>query len=192
MKLRPPGEVRECRKALRHDVGFVARQFEHVHRFVKARVRVDVRSEPRTSRLEVLHELSGSEVLAAVERHVLDEVREPLLVGVFLERAGFHGQSKQHAFRGPGVLADEELKAVWQRAADDRAVKGNRFLWIERPGRRRLREQPGRRQDDSETQKNDGQRSADWLCAYGFGYYTSHLDPSSRWGPISVLFSHVA
>ena len=139
MKLRPPAKsasavspssrCRICRSAVR----------EHIP-FRQSSVRVDVRVEhaPVDSSY---HELPGRKCSPPLNA-MCSMKCEPLLVGAFLERTGFHGQSKQHAFRGPGVLADEELEAVWQRAADDRAVEGNRFLWIERPGCGRLREQP--------------------------------------------------
>ena len=44
-----------------------------------------MRAEARADRLEERHQLAGLEVLGAVERHVLEEVREPALVVVFLD-----------------------------------------------------------------------------------------------------------
>ena len=73
-------EVGHRRQPLRHDVGLVGRQFEHVHRLVEARVRIDVRSEPRADRLEGRDQLTRLEMRAAVERHMLDEMGQPLLI----------------------------------------------------------------------------------------------------------------
>ena len=47
-----------------------------------------MRPEPGADRFEVRDELARLEMRAAVERHVLDEVREPLLIVGLVERAG--------------------------------------------------------------------------------------------------------
>ena len=68
-----------------------------------------MRPEPRAGRLEVRDQLAGLEVRAAVERHVLEHVREPLLVVGLVERSGLDRQPQQHALGRAPVLADEDI-----------------------------------------------------------------------------------
>ena len=120
VEVQAAGEVGERRQPACHDVALVGRQVEHVDGLVEARVGVHVRAEPGAEALEVADELAGLEVGAAVERHVLDEVREPLLVVGFLERPRLHGQPQRYAlFRAP-VAPDEVLEPVRQRPRPDR------------------------------------------------------------------------
>ena len=67
----------------------------------------DVRAEARANGLEEPHQLARLEVLGAVERHVLEEVRQAALVGLFLQRADVHGQPHRDAIGRPAVLANE-------------------------------------------------------------------------------------
>ena len=60
----------------------------------------------------------------AVERHVLEHVREAALVVVFEHRAGLDRQSQQDAPFRPGVPADVVGEAVRQPADGDRLVHG--------------------------------------------------------------------
>ena len=69
------------------------RRVEQVDRRVEAGVGLTGRAGPRAGRLEERHELARLEVSAPVERHVFDEVREPLLIVRLVERAGLHGQA---------------------------------------------------------------------------------------------------
>ena len=78
----PACEVGECVQPVRHDLGRVSRQLEHVNGFVEAGVRVHVRTEAGARALEVRDELARLEMRAPVERHVLEEVSEaPLILG---------------------------------------------------------------------------------------------------------------
>jgi hypothetical protein len=63
---------------------------QHVDRLVEARVRVEVRAELHAHALEIVDQVVLGEVLGAVERHVLDEVREAELGRVLEHRAGVH------------------------------------------------------------------------------------------------------
>ena len=83
--------------------GLSVGQVQHVDRLFEPGVGVHVRPEPRADRFEIRDELPGLEVLAAVERHVLEEVREPLLVVGLVEGAGLHRQPEQHAAGGPRI-----------------------------------------------------------------------------------------
>ena len=50
----------------------------------------------------------GLKFSRAVERHVLDEVREPALIVLLLNRAGVDGQTHRDAIGRPRVVADED------------------------------------------------------------------------------------
>ncbi len=67
---------------------------EHVDGLVETGGGVHVGAEAGANRLEKRDQLTGLEVLRAVERHVLDEVREAALVGFLLKGAGVHGQTQ--------------------------------------------------------------------------------------------------
>ena len=127
----PAGKVGERGQSVRDDRRLVARQVEHVDRLVEARVGVDVRSETGANRLERRHQRARLEMRAAVERHVLDEVREPLLVVGLLDRAGLDHQPQRHPFLGPPVLPDEVLQPVRQRRLVGRAIEGDLIPRIE-------------------------------------------------------------
>ena len=122
-RLRPPAKSDSAVRPRSHDVALVGRQVEHVDRFVEARVGVDVRPQPGADSLEVADELARLEVGAAVERHVLDEVREALLVVRFLERPRLDRQAQRHALFRPSVAPDEVFEAVRQRPGPDRRVE---------------------------------------------------------------------
>ena len=122
------GEVGQRGEPARHDLGVVGRQLEHVDGLVEARIGVDVRPEPRARRLEVRHELARLEVRAAVERHVLDQVREPLLIVRFVQRSGLDREPQRDALFRTGVAADEIREPVRQRAAADGRIERDDVL----------------------------------------------------------------
>ena len=132
VQVQAAGEIGQRREPAGHDVALVGRQVEHVDSLVEARVGVHVRAEPGAQPLEVADEVSGLEVGAAVERHVLDEVREPLLVVRFLERSRLHGQPQRHTFFRAPVAADEVLEAVRQRPCPDGRVERQDGLRVDR------------------------------------------------------------
>jgi hypothetical protein len=51
-----------------------------------------MRAEARSNRLKIGDQLAGLEMRAPVERHVLDEVRQPLLIVALVQRAGLDRQ----------------------------------------------------------------------------------------------------
>ena len=71
-------------------------------------------------------------MIAAVEGHVLDQVREALLIVGLVDRPGLDGQPHRDPLRGPIVVADEVLQAVRQRGGVHHLVEGERVLLIER------------------------------------------------------------
>ena len=146
------GEVGECGQALLDDRRLVRRQVEHVNGVFEAGLRIHMRAEPGADRLEIGHQFTRLEVLAAVECHVLEHVRQPLLVIRFVERAGLHRQPQDDPVRRPGVPADVIGQPVRQRAALDRRVERQHLLQVDgwRRGDRRLarRERQARERDE--------------------------------------------
>ena len=120
------GKVGQREQPLVDQPFLVGGHLQHVDRLVKRRVGVDVRAEARAGGLEERDQLAGLEVLRAVERHVLEQVREPALVVVFEHRAGLHGQPHQHPLFRARVLAHVVAQAVGQRADGHRRVGGQR------------------------------------------------------------------
>ncbi len=141
-----PGRgIRQRRQRLVEDLGLVGRHVEHVDRFVEARIGVQVWTESGAVAFEVFHELAGREVRAPVERHVLDQVREALLIGLFHQRSGFDGESQRHALGRPCIHAHVILQPVRQRGGLDRGVERNGVVEVES---RRLCDDGGRRGRD--------------------------------------------
>ena len=72
------------------ELRLVGRDLQRVDRLVERRVRVEIGAEPHADLLEEVDERLLREALRAVERHVLDEVREAALVVVLEHRARVH------------------------------------------------------------------------------------------------------
>jgi hypothetical protein len=141
----PAREVGERGQPLLDHLRFVARQIEHVDGFVEARVGVHVRPESRPDRLEVRDQLARLEMGAAVERHVLDQVREPELIVGLEQRSCLDREPQRYSLRRPRVLADEVGEPVRQLRRAHGGIERNRVLKIEGlcdqyGGRRRQRE----------------------------------------------------
>ena len=105
--------------------GIVGRNLQLVDGLVEARVGVDVRAEAHADRLHERDDVLLREVARAVERHVLDEVREPALIVVFEDRAGVDDEPELGAALRLLVRADVVAQAVRQRADGDPRVDGN-------------------------------------------------------------------
>ena len=80
---------------------------------------------------------------AAIEGHVLDEVREPLLIVLLVHRAGLDRQLEADALFRARVAADVVGEPVRQRPGADRRVE--RELLRRRKSRRRRLPRPSRR-----------------------------------------------
>ena len=126
------GEVGERRQPAQEDVVGIGRQLQHVDRFLEAGIRVHVGTQARSGPLEVRHQLARLEVGAAVERHVLQEVRQSLLIVGFVKRARLDRQAQRDALRRPWVLPDEKLQPVAQRSTADAGVEGEALRQVER------------------------------------------------------------
>ena len=129
------------RNALLEDLRLVGRHLQHVDRLVEARVRVQARPEPHADRLHERHDLLLREVLRAVERHVLDEVRQARLVVVFEDRAGVDDEPELGALLRLLVGPDVVLEAVLEgsdrdlRIGRDGRAERQRWARVPAPGR---------------------------------------------------------
>ena len=74
------GEIAQHEHAAIDIARAIGRNLEHVDRLVERRRGVDVRAEARADRFEERDQLARLEMLGAVERHVLEEVREAALI----------------------------------------------------------------------------------------------------------------
>ena len=130
------GEILQHRHAAIDIARAIGRDVEHVDGFVERRRRVDVRTEARADRFEERHQLARLEMLGAVERHVLEEVRQAALIGIFLHGAGVDRQPHRHAIGGPRILADEVAEAVRQPSGLHRRIDRQRSRQRELGGNR--------------------------------------------------------
>ena len=124
--------VLENRESLVDDARRVGRDRQDVDGLVEARVRVEVRAEPHADRLEILDQVVLREMLRAVERRVLDEVREAELRRRLEHRAGVDDEAQLGALLRSAVLTDVVPDAVRQRADRTLGSTGSR---VERSGR---------------------------------------------------------
>ncbi len=108
--------VLEDRKGLLDDSRGVCGDGQYVHRLVEARVRVQIRSEPHTDRLEILDQVILREMSGAVERGVLDDMGVPELVVGLEYGAGIDDEAKLGPLLGLEVLAYVVAQAVRKRA----------------------------------------------------------------------------
>ena len=130
----PRGKVAQRVEPPHEDLFAVGRELEHVHRLVKAGVRVDVRTEPRTDRFEVVDELSRLEMCRAVECHVLEQMCEAALIVCLVYRARLDDETHRRSLFGLGVLSNEKRQAVRQPASANRGVERQRRRQILRGG----------------------------------------------------------
>ena len=138
--------VLEDEERLLQDLRLVGRDLQHVDRLVEARERVEARPEPHADRLQERDDLLLREVLRAVERHVLDEVREA--------RAGRRPRGREPAlttsrssarFSGFAVHPDVVAQAVGEPADGDLRIDRQRLRQRRGRWRRGGRRLPARR-----------------------------------------------
>jgi hypothetical protein len=103
-------------EALVHQPVRRIRKFEAICREVLPGRGVGVSAEGKTQALEYPHHLAFGHVARSVERHVLDEVRKPLLGVGFIERAECNREADRHGRRGKSVVPKRIAHAVGQRA----------------------------------------------------------------------------
>ena len=108
-----------------HHFRLGSRHLQHVDGFVEARLRIDARTETHAERFEKRHRLLLREVLRPVERHVLDEVRQTLLIGLFDDRPDVDHQPQFGALLRPLRRPNEILQAVREFASRDRGIERN-------------------------------------------------------------------
>ena len=131
------GPVLEHEHRAVEDARHVGRHAQQVLRVVVARLRVRIRSDADAERRQELADPLLREVPRALEQHVLDEMRQALLVVVFEHRSGLDDQPELGAPRRLGILPHVIAQAVRQRADGDFGIDGH--LLRERVGADRLR-----------------------------------------------------
>jgi hypothetical protein len=109
------GEIGQRLHAFFDDPLAIRWQLEQVDGLVERRVSIEVRPQARATRLERGDELTRLEVGRPVERHVLEEVREPPLVVRFVNRSGLDRQLQHDALLGSAVAPDVVTQPVRER-----------------------------------------------------------------------------
>ena len=114
----------------------VGRDAQRVLRVVEARRGIRVGADAQAERGEELVDALAGEVLCALELHVLDEVREPQLVGVLQRGTGLDDQAQLRLAGRLPVRAHVEPQPVLQSA--DQHFRIDRHLPREAVGRDRV------------------------------------------------------
>jgi len=117
--LRPVLEDEE--RAIEH-TGHIGRYAQRVLRIVIARRRIRVRADAQAQRRQEIEEALPRKVPCALELHVFDEMRQPLLVVVFQHRAGLDDEPQLSAVGRLRVCAYVVAQAVRQRAGHDLGI----------------------------------------------------------------------
>ena len=112
LQQKPSREVAQHGQPFAHGFRVGGRQVELIDRLAHARHRIGVRAEVHALRLEPLDERAGREVLAAVERHVLEEVSHALLVVALGEAPHVDVQAQVAALLGLFVRFPREAHPV--------------------------------------------------------------------------------
>ena len=120
--------VLEDQHGLVHDVRPVGRNLELVDRLVEARERVDARAELHADRLHERDDLLARIVLRAVERHVLDEVREPALAVVLEHGSGVDDESQLRALFRLAIRLEVVAQAIRKPADGDLRIGRHRLI----------------------------------------------------------------
>ena len=128
----------------------------------------------------------GLKCCRAVERHVLEQVRQPALVVVFEHGAGLHRQPHQHAFFRARVLAHVVAQAIGQRPDGHGRVGRQRAGEWRRPAPGRA-VAPAARRAGAERQGQKWPESGE-SCPVRLSFLTVHgavagHQPRSRTGP---------
>jgi hypothetical protein len=91
-------------------------QLQAIDGALEAGVRVDVRAETHSHSLEKLDQFSRRIMLAAVEGHVLEKMRETALVFLLVQRAGENEEAQGGAVARLAIGAHNVANAVLQLA----------------------------------------------------------------------------
>ena len=97
-------------------------EVEHVDRLLVRGERVGVGSELQALPLQHVHDIAVGDVGAAAERHMLEEVSEPLLLVPLLERAGADAHAHGDAVARRLIVHDRVAQAVGQHAEADARI----------------------------------------------------------------------
>ena len=110
------GDFAQETKAGIHRRGVGLAEIEAIDGFLLPGGCVGVGAEAQAEPLQRLHHLAVGDVGRAAEGHVLDEVREALLVLPLLQRAGLDDEPHGDRAGRQGVLLDRVAQAIGQRA----------------------------------------------------------------------------
>ncbi len=163
------GPVAEHADRFVEELGFVRRDLQRVNGFVEVRVRVQIRAERDAAFFEHVDDRLLRKSLRAVERHVLDEVREPALIVVFEHRARVHREPHLRAMLRFLVRENVIGEPARERALRDARVERKRLI-VGRSDRRRdgpnrfrrrdvLRGRTARSEKERERSKDDGEEA---------------------------------
>ena len=122
-------------------LGLGVRQADGVARAVEAGDGVLMAAETQAQILEERPHRAGGEVGAAGEGQVLEEVGQPPLVVVLVERARVYMKPEFHPPGRLGVGQDRPVQPVLERAADEAGVLGELGLRVEVLGNRNVNNQ---------------------------------------------------
>ncbi len=162
----------------------VGRHLQLVHRFVVAGVRVHVRAEAHADRLQERHDALARKVRGAVERHVLDEVRQPALVVVFEDRTRVDDEPELRPISRLRVDANVVTQSVGQRPHGDAGIDRDLRGEVDRAGGRGRARLAGRQSARRGPQRQQAE-DEDTRGAVSRGVRLSHGQDLPRGAPAS-------
>ena len=116
LKEQAAGDIRKEGERFAERRGLRVGQFQLVDGAVETGGSVGVAAEFHAEALEELDDIGGRKVPAAIEGHVLEEVREPALVFVFVDGADPEREAGADAAAGFRIVAERIAQAVGQPA----------------------------------------------------------------------------
>ena len=168
-------DITQKSKAFLENARAVRWHRQDVHRLVEARIGVQVGAESHADRLEIFHDVVLREILRAVERHVLEKVREAPLIVVLENRTGVHDEAQFGTLLGFGVAAHIIAQAVGQGTGAHGRIARQQRTERERIGRGssggfRLRARCSLRDErvrDGDQRDADNEMTHDWASWNG-------------------------
>jgi hypothetical protein len=144
-------------------------QLQHILGAVETGGGIGVAAETHAHALEKLDERAGRVVLAAVEGHVLEEVRDAALILLLMERTRLDEQAERGAALRLLVGIDHVAHAVGQGAEARRRVSREVAAGLGKTGSRRQRGEDERRRQEERGEFHRGRLSLTGRarCAYG-------------------------
>ncbi len=123
-------------KGLSQNFGAVRGHFQHVNGFIERSIGIDLRAEFHADRFEIVDQFLFGKVFCPVERHVLAEMGQPLLVVILKNRTGIDGQTQFGAVLRFSVNFDVIVQSILELSVNNARINGNRCAQIDRTLRR--------------------------------------------------------